>query len=414
MATIGNYFFNGPLGEGEAARFERTVRPTLRHLDYAFWALGALLLGLTARLAWHIWLLPWGAWGDWFRSRPEGAQIATIAALALAFYAADNLSLALLLYAVLGIFIAWRFDLGLAAVAFAIPFYLQGKALASLHFSMVELLLLLCAFVFVVRRPTTDDRRPTGALWARRPAQQPRTKEGRAKQFPQSLISNTQSLLSTLLPRDGLEWALLLFALWAGVSVLLAQRFGVAAREFRVVVAESVLWFWLLRRAGLSQAGRWRVLDALLVASTLVALFGLYQWLFTADIIQAEGVRRVRSVYGSPNNLALLLERVLPICGAGLLLAPRGRRRVGYALATVPLSLALFLTFSRGAWLLGLPAALLWIGWWGGDGRGAGWAQRRSSGCWRSFPFWQRSASRAWCNWKMAPGLSASASGRRR
>ncbi|MGH2544818.1 MAG: O-antigen ligase family protein, partial [Ardenticatenaceae bacterium] len=167
-------------------------------------------------------------------------------------------------------------------------------------------------------------------------------------------------------PRDSPDWLMVLFVIWGGVSLLFAQRFGVAAREFRVVVAESVVWFWLVRHSGLAARERRRLVDALLLSATLVAMYGLYQWVWTADIIQAEGVRRIRAVYGSPNNLSLLLERVLPIAGAVALLAPRSGRRFWYGVAIVPLAAALFLTFSRGSWLLGVPAGLLWLAWWGG------------------------------------------------
>jgi O-antigen ligase len=87
-------------------------------------------------------------------------------------------------------------------------------------------------------------------------------------------------------------------------------------------------------------------------------------------------------VYGSPNNLALLLDRAVPILVAVAAFAGRravgqdltgfateGRpvrsadwRRVLYALALLPSLAALALTFSRGALLLGLPAAMLFVG----------------------------------------------------
>jgi O-antigen ligase len=85
-------------------------------------------------------------------------------------------------------------------------------------------------------------------------------------------------------------------------------------------------------------------------------------------LIQAEGVWRVRGFYGSPNNLALYLERALPVLlamawqgqrGHGLVY---GRVRLIYALAALPVLAALVLTLSKGALLLGLPAALLTLG----------------------------------------------------
>ncbi len=243
------------------------------------------------------------------------------------------------------------FDLGMAIVAFAIPFYLRSKTFAALQFSMVELMVLLCAVVWAIKQVALLRGPARGQSWQ----------------------EHVRGWLAAVGPRDALDWTVILVVLWSAASLLFAQRFGVAAREFRVVVLESAVWFWLVRHAELDDMARQRLLEALVASATLVALYGLYQWLFTTDIIQAEGVRRVRGVYGSPNNLALLLERVLPVAGAVALMAPPGWRRRTHALAVLPMLLCLFLTFSRGAWLLGVPAALLWLGWWGGR-RAGRWA----------------------------------------
>ncbi len=64
-----------------------------------------------------------------------------------------------------------------------------------------------------------------------------------------------------------------------------------------------------------------------------------------------EGVRRVLAVYGSPNNLALYLDRALPLVVALALFVDDKRRRIAYALIAVAIALCLYLTYSRGAWL---------------------------------------------------------------
>jgi O-antigen ligase len=85
--------------------------------------------------------------------------------------------------------------------------------------------------------------------------------------------------------------------------------------------------------------------------------------------VVAEGVRRLRGVYGSPNNLALMLGRVVPVLLALALWGTSRRRRWAYRVAAVPILVALFMTFSSGAWLLGVPAALVALG--AGRGRRA-------------------------------------------
>jgi O-antigen ligase len=123
-----------------------------------------------------------------------------------------------------------------------------------------------------------------------------------------------------------------------------------------------VLFYFILSRSNSGKRQLWTIVDALLLAAFVVSIIGLYQYFFTADVIAVEGVRRIRGVYGSPNNLSLFLGRVVPILASVSLFGSVGKRRFLYAMAGIPIIVCLFLTFSRGAWLLGLPFALLFIG----------------------------------------------------
>jgi O-antigen ligase len=94
-----------------------------------------------------------------------------------------------------------------------------------------------------------------------------------------------------------------------------------------------------------------------------VALVGLYQYAFTQDIITAEaGLRRLKSVYGSPNNVGLYLGRVFPLLIAVVLFAQHRLRRWLYGLSALFVGSALLLSYSKGALLFGLPASLLALG----------------------------------------------------
>ena len=74
-------------------------------------------------------------------------------------------------------------------------------------------------------------------------------------------------------------------------------------------------------------------------------------------------MRRARAFYGSPNNLALYMERVLPLGLAVMCWARTRWRRWAYGLGAVLVAAVIFLTFSRGAWLLGIPSLLLALFW---------------------------------------------------
>ncbi|MGQ9668453.1 MAG: hypothetical protein ACUVWB_14195, partial [Anaerolineae bacterium] len=147
----------------------------------------------------------------------------------------------------------------------------------------------------------------------------------------------------------------LLFA--AGLSTIFAQHQGVAAYEWRTVFLDPALLYVLWRAvpAGPDE-GRWHwtAVDALMAGGVVAAAVGIGQWISGAGVITAEGVARVRAWYGSPNNLALYLERLVPIALAAAMFGGDRRRRWAYGLALLPLLGALYLTFSRGAWLLGL------------------------------------------------------------
>ncbi len=107
-------------------------------------------------------------------------------------------------------------------------------------------------------------------------------------------------------------------------------------------------------------------MDGFVLGGLCVALVGVAQAVLGRGLVMAEGgLLRISSVYGSPNNVALYLGRVWPLLLA-LALLGQGRRRRLYALALVPVTAALVLSFSRGALLLALPAAVLIMGWLAG------------------------------------------------
>ena len=159
-----------------------------------------------------------------------------------------------------------------------------------------------------------------------------------------------------------LDKAVLAFFIVATLSLFGSTYFDVALREWRIIILEPALFYALIRSSRLDRPAVWRIVDALVLAGVAVALIGLAQYAFNLNIITAEeGTRRLRSVYGSPNNVGLFLGRVFPIALAYLLLGA-GRRRLGYGLALLPIAAAIVLSQSRGALFIGVPAAILAIG----------------------------------------------------
>jgi O-antigen ligase len=148
-----------------------------------------------------------------------------------------------------------------------------------------------------------------------------------------------------------------------------------AWREWRLCMLEPALLYYLLRLGRenelrghkerttvlASPLSPW--LRAWALSGVVVALVGLGQWVVRA-LVPAGGVGRITGVYYSPNHLALYLERIWPLFVALVLCSDLERRwRLRAWFATALSGAALYLTYSRGAWLLALPAALGVVGW---------------------------------------------------
>lgn len=244
------------------------------------------------------------------------------------FYTSPWLPLTLLSGAVLTGLTVLRLDLGLGLVALSAPFYLHPRPLFGKSFSMTEIAILLCTASWLVRYVTRGDR--PGLL-------------------PPSISSA--------------DLAVLLLLTAAAVSTLFAEHKHVALRELRVVMLEPALFYLIVRSMKLDAQAIWRIVDAFVIGAVGVALIGLVQYGLDINIVTAEeGFRRLRSVYGSPNNAALYLGRSLPVLLAVVALAGTRWRRVAYGSFALPVALAMLLSFSRAAILIGIPFSLLALG----------------------------------------------------
>jgi hypothetical protein len=216
---------------------------------------------------------------------------------------------------------------------------------------------------------------------------------------PRFLVASSQRFLRSHLP-------VLLFLLAGTLGVLIVppDGRGEALREWRWLIIEPLIFYGLLRwfqqppASGAARATSGNappqtsnplltltfaprgprfaacVLSAFVVGGAFVGLVGVLQFAglnlapligdkvgFSDDRIFVEGVRRVSSVYGHPNNLGLAMGRVWPLAAA-LALAAWGReyrsRQWGlalfYAVCGVLAVGGLLVSFSKGA----LPAAV--------------------------------------------------------
>jgi len=312
----------------------------------------ALLVAISKQLAVSRHLLPAACsplkqFADRYHDLPESFQLATTIAAALAFYFCPWPVVSLPALALLAISICLHPDIGLALVAFSIPFYLYPKHILGMALSMIEVTTLLCLAAWLLHWILDIGD------WKLEACPEPGRRVGHL------VAGSPPPVIGHL---GGLDWAVVFFVAAAAASLLWADNFGVAMREFRVVVFESALFYFLLRATPLEKRHLWRIVGALILATVIVSFIGLYQYFFTSDVITAEGVRRIHGVYGSPNNLGLFLGRIVPILAAVALFGGSLRRRAIYCLIALPVALCLYLTYSRGAWLLGLPAAFIFLG----------------------------------------------------
>ncbi len=296
-------------------------------------------------------LVPPGLWPALTQSpRASGSILLAMLASAGLFYFSPYRPLAVASGLALAVLVLLRLDLGLALVAGLAPFYLQPRPVADKLFSMVEIVVLLCALSWGVR---------VIARWyAQRRAKREAEPEG-----PHGVSAALRSWISRLSPTSSLDLAVLTFVLVAIASYFVAEYRHVALRELRVVILEPALFYLMLRTTRLDAKAVWRIVDLFVLGAAAVATIGLAQYAMGVNIITAEGgFRRLRSVYGSPNNVGLYLGRALPVLVAVCLLGRARRRRVAYGIAALPVAAAILFSFSRGALLVGVPLSLLAVG----------------------------------------------------
>ncbi|MHB0858255.1 MAG: O-antigen ligase family protein [Anaerolineae bacterium] len=315
----------------EALRVGRRVSPQRLLIEVAVGVLAIAACGVGAWRAGH--KLPWRA--TWLGLRrhwdrlPRGVQAGLPAACLLMATVAPPLP-RLGLLALFGLGSLFRPDVALLAAVACIPLAPLHVRIGPGSFSLAEVTLLIAVGAW---------------LW-------------------NALLMPTDEPGAWRRPRlQGIDLAVVALVCLSLAATLAAEYQRVAWREFRVVLLESAMLYALVRGGWFGRGGARRMMDVLWVSGVGVALYALARYPLPEGVIEAEGVRRAHAFYGSPNNLALVLERILPVGVAVALWGRTQKRRLLYGLGTLPMALALVLTFSRGALLLGLPAALMLLVW---------------------------------------------------
>ena len=174
-----------------------------------------------------------------------------------------------------------------------------------------------------------------------------------------------------------IPYGLLLFA--GTLGVLIAAEKGPALREWRWLIFEPLLFYGLLhfyeRQAKNDEKPIFAAGIAFVIAGAFVGLVGILQFLglnlvpliatkvgFSGDRIFVEGVKRVSSLYGHPNNFGLAMGRVWPLALA-LAFDSAAKRKVKtqffYSICAILSLGGLIVSFSKGAWFGALGALLL-------------------------------------------------------
>ncbi len=144
------------------------------------------------------------------------------------------------------------------------------------------------------------------------------------------------------------------------VSALAADYLPQALREWRTIfLAGGVFLASLLlllqhtpnpERTAYSLIGLW------MAGAVAISLFSIVAWTQGIQVTDVEGVRRARGLFGSPNNLALYLERCVLVALAMLGFANSWKWRSAWGASAALTAGTVLLTFSKGALFLGLPA----------------------------------------------------------
>ncbi len=221
---------------------------------------------------------------------------------------------------------------GLLLTLLYAPFFLFPVELYTFFFPMSELLILITTGAWLLR---------VFVQW------------GQERQS-----ANSDYQLSIDIKLHILDIAMLIWLGLAMLAVTWSADRASAITELRTLFIEPCLFYLIFRKSNLGWDKIKQITLGLMCAGVLVCIMGLYLYI-NGNVITAEGgVARLVSVYGSPNNVGLLLGRLTPFVFASVLLYKNRDRAIAVGILALFL-ITVGLTQSVGALLLGLPIGII-------------------------------------------------------
>jgi putative inorganic carbon (HCO3(-)) transporter len=155
----------------------------------------------------------------------------------------------------------------------------------------------------------------------------------------------------------------LIFFVAALLANFIAYSRANALRAFREEVVGPLLYLLLVLACLRSYQDAKRLLVSLFSTGFVIALLGIIQDLFLRNLIKADadGLVRIATVYGSGNNIGLLFDYTLPIGLAVVLSRICWKWRLATLILCLPFVFVLYESGSRGAWMLAVPLAFLFV-----------------------------------------------------
>jgi O-antigen ligase len=238
---------------------------------------------------------------------------------------------------VLFVIIYNRLELGLILTIFWVPFFLFPVEFYRFAFPMAEVVVLITFAAWSLRML---------AAWGRNQ----QAEVGRCRLLP---------FRGWLRAFTAIDYFMIAWVILGFLSVAWAEHRQVAVTELRTLIVQPAMFYLVLRTIQPNRAVLTRLVDTLIVAGFAVALIGLFMWLRGEGVITAEeGVRRLAGVYGSPNNVGLFLGRCIPFALAFVLIKVDRPRRAMAAMMLMFMLVAVILTQSAGALIIGAPSAV--------------------------------------------------------